>query len=130
MCNSCISLFLAKVIGVFIFLISLGMLVHPQRHKKLMADFLSTPSLVNFSGAVGIILGLLILGFHNAWVSDWCVLITLIGWIVLLQGIWRIFFPDSYTKAMKDLMNSTGYLIWSWVWLLLGLYLIWIGFYS
>lgn len=128
MCDSCISMFLAKVIGVFLFLISLAMLVHQQRHKKLMNDFLGNHSLLNFSGVVGILLGLLILGCHNVWVSDWPVLITLIGWLTLLQGVWRIFFPESFSKSMKDLMNGSGYVIWAWVWLLIGLYLIWVGY--
>lgn len=128
MCDSCISIFLAKVIGVFLFLVCLAMLVHQQRHKKLMSDFLANHSLLNFSGVIGIILGLLILCCHNVWVSDWPLLITLIGWIVLLQGVWRIFFPDSYSKTMRDMMTHTGYLIWAWVWLLIGLYLIWVGY--
>ncbi len=128
MCDSCISIFLAKVIGVFLFLVSLAMLLHQARHKKLMSDFLADHSLLNFSGVIAIILGLLILGCHNVWVSDWPLLVTLIGWIVLLLGVWRIFFPDSYSKTMRDMMTHTGYLIWSWVWLLIGLFLIWVGF--
>jgi len=128
MCDSCISVFLAKVMGIFLFLVSLGMLVHQQRYKRLMHDFLSNSSLVNFSGCVGLILGLLVLGCHNVWVSDWPVLVTIIGWIVLLQGVMRIFFPDAYSKMVKELMNGTGYQVWSWVWLLIGLYLVWVGF--
>ncbi len=128
MCDSCVSIFLAKVIGVFLFLISLGMLIHQQRHVKLMNEFLGSPSLVNFSGVIGIILGLLIVGFHNVWVSGWPVLITLIGWLILFQGVWRIFFPDSYARTIKNMMTDVGYIIWSWIWLLIGIFLIWLGF--
>lgn len=128
MCNSCISVFLAQVLGVLFFLVSLAMLLHQQRFKKIMSDFLSDAPLVNFTGALSILFGMLILACHNVWVADWPVLITLIGWFVLLQGALRVFFPDSFAKMTKDMLTKQTYLIWSWIWLLIGLYLIWVGF--
>lgn len=124
----CSSIFLAQVIGCFVFLVSLAMLVHQQRVKKTMQDFLGSHTMVAFSGNLSILLGLLVVLSHNVWVSDWPVLITLIGWFVLLQGLMRVFFPDSFAKMMKDLMAKSGYTFVTWVWLLIGLYLIWVGF--
>ena len=128
MCNMCISVFLAQVIGTYLFLVSLAMLAHQHRFKKITTDLLGNPPLLTFTGLIGIILGLLIVCVHNAWVSDWPLLITLIGWIVLLQGISRLLFPGTYSKMVKELLNDTGYLIWSWFWLLIGIYLMWVGF--
>ncbi len=130
MCTSCISVFLAQLIGIYLFIVSLAMLVHQQRYKKVMTDFLANPALISLSGGLGVIIGLLIVLCHNIWISDWPVLVTLIGWFILLQGIARIFFTGRFIKAMKDIMTKSCYLIWCWVWLLLGLYLIWVGFGS
>jgi uncharacterized membrane protein YczE len=107
---------------------SLAMLVHQQRFKKTAHEFLGTPALVAMSGWISLMIGLLIVVSHNVWVGEWPVVITIVGWLVLLQGLMRIFFPDSFVKMMKDMMAKTGYLLMSWIWLLVGIYLIWAGF--
>lgn len=124
----CLSIFLAQIIGCFLFLVSLAMLVHHARFKKQMNDFLANHAMVAFSGNLSLLLGLLIVVSHNIWISEWPVLITIIGWIVLLQGLARIYFPEAFVKTMKDLMSKTGYTLWCWIWLLVGVYLIWAGF--
>ena len=124
----CLSLFLAQVIGCYMLLISLAMLAHQQRFKKTMNEFVQNHALVVFSGGVSIVVGLLIVLSHNIWVAEWPVLITLVGWLMLLQGVMRVFFPDSFAKCMKDLMHKTGYLLMSWIGLIVGIYLVWIGF--
>jgi uncharacterized protein YacL len=114
--------------GIYLFIISLAMTVHQQRFKKTMNDFLGDHPLMLLTGVIGTILGLLIVLCHNVWVSDWPLLVTLIGWIVLLQAIARIFFQAGFVKTAKHLMSKSCYLVWCWVWLLIGLYLIWVGF--
>ena len=79
-------------------------------------------------GLLGVIVGLLIVVTHNVWMSGWPVLVTLIGWISLLQGIARLYIPDAFVKVYKDMLNKVGFQVWTWVWLLIGVYLIWVGF--
>lgn len=124
----CLSIFLAQLIGCFAFLSSLAMLVHQARFKKQITDFLGSQSMIALSGNLSLLLGLLIVISHNIWISEWPVLITIIGWIVLLQGLMRIYFPDAFVKMVKDLMAKSGFTLWCWVWLLVGIYLIWAGF--
>lgn len=124
----CISIFYGQVIGLWLFFVGLAMVVHQARFKKLMLDSLNHPALMNFAGFVALGLGLLIVVSHNIWVSAWPVLVTLFGWILLFQGVMRIFWPESFAKMMKDLMAKSGYTVMSWVWLIVGLYLIWVGF--
>ena len=124
----CFSIFLAQVIGIYLFLVSLAMLMHQAYSKKVIHEFLAIPSLIALSGGLSLIIGLLLVVSHNIWVAKWPVLITIIGWIMLLQGCARIFIPDTFVKFMKDLTSKKGYLLMSWVWLLVGLYLMWMGF--
>jgi len=126
----CISMFYAQVIGLWLFLVGLAMLVHHARFKKISHEFLTNSSLITFSGMVGLAIGLLIVISHNIWVSTWPVVVTIIGWLFIIQGILRIFFPEHFSKMMKDLLAKSGYTVMSWIWLLVGLYLIWAGFMS
>lgn len=124
----CINMFYAQVLGIWLFLIALAMLVHQERIKKILSEGLSHPPIVFLTGLIGLAAGLLIVISHNVWVSAWPVLITITGWVLLIQGVLRIFWPDVFTKWMKDMMAKKGFTLWSWVWLLVGLYLIWMGF--
>jgi len=123
-----ISLFLAQVLGCYFFLISLAMLVHHQRFKKTMHEFLGSSSLISLSGSFSLIFGLLIVASHNIWIAMWPVLITIIGWFLIIQGLMRVFFPERFSKVVKDMMAQNGYLVMCWVWLVIGLFLIWAGF--
>lgn len=125
-----LSIFYAQVFGLYLFLVSLAMLVHQQRAKKTMGEFLNDHSLVSLSGALGLVIGLIIVVSHNIWVSTWPVVVTVVGWIVLVQALMRIFFPETFIKLMKELMAKTGYLLMTWIWLLVGIFLIWAGFAS
>jgi hypothetical protein len=123
----CLSTFLALVIGLYLFFMSLAMLVHQQRFKKIIAEFLGNQPLLTLSGGLGMIFGLLIVISHNVWVASWPLLITLVGWITLIQGLARIFFPEHFVKVVKEMQARVGYALMTWVWLLVGVYLVWAG---
>jgi hypothetical protein len=123
-----LSVFLAQLIGTYLALVFLGMLLHHQRLKRTFTETMSNQPLLNFTGVMGILLGLLVVLTHNVWISDWPVLITLVGWVTLIQGVLRMFFPDAFIKLVKEMMNKAGYLVWCWLWFIVGIYLMWIGY--
>ena len=124
----CLSIFFAFVIGSYLALTSLSMLVNQQRFRKIMHEFLADQPLLLLSGSYKILFGLVVVTTHNMWVSDWTVLITLVGWFFLLEGIARTFVSDRYVKTCKELYTKSGYTLTTWFWLLIGLYLVWAGF--
>jgi hypothetical protein len=126
----CISIFYAQMMGIWLFLIGLAMIVHSARFKKTAMETLNSPGLMTFSGLCALGLGLLVVISHNIWVGAWPVVVTVVGWILVFQGIMRIFWPESFAKMMKDMMAESGFTIMSWIWLLVGVYLIWAGFIS
>ena len=130
MCCSQLSIFLAQVIGLYLLFVSVAMLVYQSRFKKTMSEILSNHSLITLSGMMSFVVGLLIVVSHNVWISQWPVVVTIVGWVILLQALLRIFFPEAFVNMMKDLMAKSGYLLMSWIWLLVGIYLVWAGFSS
>ena len=124
-----ISVFLAKIIGLYLVISSFALLIFKERFKKLFKDVISTPFFINFTGFWGIILGLLIVVSHNYWIDNWPTLITIIGWFILLQGFLRVYFPDYFIEWNKWLAKSNAALIWiGWIFLIIGAYLTYVGF--
>jgi len=123
----CVSVFLSIVIGAYLVLVSLAMLIQHQHAKKLMSEFYANHALVVFSGQIWTIMGLLLIVGHNVWAMEWPVLVTFVGWVLLLMGVYRMFSPMLFAKKMKELQAKKGYDLIVWAWLIIGLYMMWVG---
>jgi hypothetical protein len=93
-----------------------------------MSDLIGNTMLITLTGVLWLIIGLLIVVDHNIWVADWPVIITIVGWILLLQGLMRLFVPDAFVKMSKDMQGKVVYTLGCWIRLFVGVYLIWAGF--
>ena len=126
----CLSIFCAQVIGLYLFLVSLATLVHQQRCRKTAAEFSTNHALVCLTGGLNLLFGLIIVVMHNIWVAQWPVLITIIGWLLVIQGVLKIFFPDTHARYSKNLLAKSGFTLLNWIFLIVGIYLVWMGFAS
>lgn len=124
----CVSLFYAQVIGAFLFFMSLAMLISQTRYKKFSHDVVANATTSIIMGMIGLLLGLIIVMSHNIWVTDWPVLITIIGWFLVLINLFRLFFPEPHAQMVRDSTAKNGYTFLSWIWMLVALYLLWAGF--
>lgn len=123
-----LSLFLAKVIGLFLVLAATTLLVS-KKNVNLLFSLYSHPGAVYLTGFLETVLGIALILVHNVWVLDFRIIITLIGWILLVRGIGRILFPSRVTQMLKKFkkMQSimTPLLIFVF---LIGAYLAYMGF--
>jgi uncharacterized protein YjeT (DUF2065 family) len=63
-----------------------------------------------YLGIFVIVLGTLITTYHNVWVKGWPVLVTIIGWVLLLEGVFYILAPKALLALFKKLPESqTGW---------------------
>ena len=62
---------------------------------------------IDFAGGLAIVL------VHNVWVADWRVIITLLGWLLLVRGAVRILIPDQVKPFGKKLLNDANAVIGS-----------------
>ena len=102
------SITLAQIIGPLLLVIGIGVMLNPAHYANMTKNFLENPALYYFSGALAFVIGMLIIIFHNLWVADWRVAITIIGWISLTKGIIRIVLPMKGAKYADKFVQSTG----------------------
>lgn len=67
------------------------------------------PTVVALNGLVLVICGLIIVRFHNFWNPNWTLTITILGWLIFLAGIFRLFVPNA--KQAKKSTFSTIFLL-------------------
>lgn len=125
-----ISIFLAKVLGLYLLIIALAMLVNAKNIRALLAESNNT-SFVFLTGTIALIIGVLLVVTHNIWEADWKVLITILGWLTLIKGIVRLFFPEYVLRmTARFVQNSRAYFVIDVILLIVGIYLSYVGFAS
>lgn len=123
-----ISIFLAKALGIYLLIVSSGMLVNSQNIKPILKDFLNNLPLLYLGGFIALIVGILIITSHNIWVGDWRVLITIIGWMSFIKGTWLVVAPQvGHRLTAKWMQSHTAYVVTSLFDLAIGAYLYYAG---
>lgn len=124
-----LSLFLAKVMGLYFVIISLSVLINKNRMPSIITGIIQNPSLQLVMGLNLLIVGILLIITHNVWVASWQVMITIIAWLVLIKGILNVAFPYLAQSMTKPFLQWRIILYISiLINFLIGLFLCYYGF--
>ena len=124
-----VSIFLAKVIGLYYVIVFVAVMVNRKNLPRLAAGFSENLALGYLAGFLAVVVGLLIVVSHNVWVADWRAIITVVGWLALLKGIVLMISPGSAGRHGKLLRSPMIFVLYGVV-LVLGVYLAYVGFTS
>lgn len=122
------SIFLAKVIGLVIVISTAAVFIHYKAFRALEEEAVKSPMIAYLAGFTILILGVLIVVSHSVWTLDWRIVITIVGWLVLLKGAGRIFFPNAVRRLIEKKRDNRWFLLAEIVLFLVGLYLLYYGF--
>jgi uncharacterized membrane protein len=88
------SRYLAKLSGPIFLTIGIGMLVNGAFYRDLITEALASHVLIYLSGVLSLLAGLAIVIAHNRWSSGWPVIVTVLGWLMVIGGVIRIVVPQ------------------------------------
>jgi len=121
------SIILAKFWGWFMIISCLIYLLRKKSWQGII-ELAKNKNLIILFGYLSLILGLFSLIFHNLWVGDWRVVITIFGWIALIKGIVGIGFPELTQKWAEKIGGKLVLMkILLIIGILLGAWLIWVS---
>jgi hypothetical protein len=124
-----VSVFLARLLGPLLLLPGIGLLVNPRAFRTMATEVAGSVTLVYLFGLLDFAAGLAIVLVHNVWTLNWRVLITLIGWLLLIRGTARILITDTLMGYATTLIrNKRLYLASGSVLVILGLVLCYFGY--
>lgn len=124
-----ISIFLAKVLGLYLVIASIWMLVRYRNFESVVREMETNPVYVMTTGFMALIFGTLIIMSHNIWAAHWMVLITILGWLVLIKGLIRLFVPEVSKRIIAGwFRHRYVVIITAIITLLVGLFLLYHGF--
>jgi len=124
-----ISQFLAKFLGLYILLMSIPLLVTPHIVRARYESFLNNEGVLKLAGNVTVLVGMFLVLLHNIWIVDWRLLITLVSWVVLMEGITIVYFPEHSRSFFRRLARRAPMIISGSIGLAISLTLIFMGFF-
>jgi len=80
----------------------------------------NTAPVIFLNGALLFVAGLSIVRVHNYWIRGWPVAVTLVGWFVLLLGLFRMIAPERQLEAAK---NTSAVIAETMIALVIGIFL-------
>lgn len=120
---------LSKVMWIVLFVTALGVYLNFKDFLHMIDECSHQSSLIVLTSFLRLIVGSLILALYNNWTGGIAIIISILGWIILLAGVSGMLFP-------KKLMMSLPYVSKHPDWLTaivvlfgaLGLLLMYVGF--
>lgn len=125
------SIYLAKLLGPALVAAGVGMLLNPSAYAAMASDMLDDPALIYVASVIGLIAGTALLLAHNVWVGDWRVIITLLGWISIIDSLTWIVATRAMQTFWAPLLQFPAFsLAGGIVVLLLGAVLCYFGYWA
>ena len=122
------SLLIAKILAIFYTAMGLGIIFSPKYYSKAIETLLKNNGAIYILGLSTMVAGFLITSYHNVWIKDWRVIITVIGWIIFIQGATTLMLPIQSIKIAQSIFKEKNFVLWGILSLALGLILGYFGY--
>jgi hypothetical protein len=106
------STYLARLIGPVLAVVGLSMLLRPSSYLAVVADILRSPGLLYFASVLGLLGGVALVLAHNIWTADWRVIITLLGWLSILDSASWLLLREQVERFWSPLIASPILPLW------------------
>jgi len=92
------AMMVAAIFGPFLFILGFWMLIYHENMMKVITSMKNTPAAFYLIGAINLFLGLVVVNEYNVWNWSAAVLVTLLGWVLIIRGLLCLFVPQSFVK--------------------------------
>lgn len=123
-----LSILIAKITSVVYLSAAVGAVFSRDHYRRILDDLFENAALTYFIGFTAVILGFLMVNYHNIWNKDWTVLVTILGWLALTKGVLIIAFPRFVQRYSKSIFEGRGLQFFPYVAIFMGLVFGYFGF--
>jgi uncharacterized protein YjeT (DUF2065 family) len=115
---------IAGLIGPLMAAIGIAMLLNRQAFPEMITQVAQNYAIIFLSGALSLLAGVAIVRVHNVWTGGWPVIITILGWLLIVGGLARMWCPKKASEIATTFGSDPTLLLVSGVVLLaLGAFL-------
>jgi hypothetical protein len=99
---------IAGLIGPTLIAIAVALFLNLGSFPAIVEQVSRDPALIFVYGVILFVAGLAIVRAHNIWSGGWPVLVTVLGWLAVLGGLARMFFPMRLAGLAAQFAQSRG----------------------
>jgi uncharacterized protein YjeT (DUF2065 family) len=115
---------IAGLIGPLMAAIGIAMLLNRQAFPEMITQVAHNYAIIFLSGALSLLAGVAIVRVHNVWTGGWPVIVTILGWLLIVGGLARMWCPKKASEIATTFGSDPTLLLVSGVVLLaLGAFL-------
>ena len=123
-----LSILIARIMAVLYICTAISFLTKSVDYKKLFNEYMTNPAIIFLSGLITLILGFIMVTYHDIWSGPWwVVLITILGWAVLIKGMLFLTAPNM-VKPFEKIGDSKIISWFPYLAILIGLIFGYYGF--
>jgi hypothetical protein len=118
----------ARVLGPFLFIVCITAVVRTADMRAVISEFAASALWPWMAGAFVLIGGLIIVALHQHWRGVAAIIVSLMGWLVVLRGVLLVAFPATFVSMANSVMDMGA--LWRGVCIVfaaIGLYLSYVG---
>lgn len=118
----------ARVIGPYFVVVPVTAAVRASDMQKLLTDVEASPVWPWFGGAITVLCGLIVVALHPYWDNPPAVIVSALGWLMVLRGVLLLAFPAALMSAANAVIGTGA--VWRVTYAILtliGIYLTAVG---
>jgi hypothetical protein len=122
------TLMFARVLGPFLVISCVTAVVRASDMRALVTDFGANPVWPWVTGCFILVGGLVIVALHQCWRGVAAVIVSVMGWLLALRGLFLLAFPTAFMSMANSALEASA--LWRTVcvcFALIGLYLTYVG---
>lgn len=118
----------ARVLGPFLVIVDVTAVARASDMQTLLSQFEANSLWTWVVGAFVLLFGLIVVAGHQYWRGPAAIIVSVLGWLVILRGLLLLVFPKAFVSVANSMIGAQG----SWVTLciafaLVGVYLTYVG---
>ena len=125
------TLFIAQVAGPLFVVLGLAFMIQKDFYADVFKGLAKEKSFYLVDGIAETLIGIVMVLSHNLWVTLPEIVVSLLGWAVLVEGVLVLLMGKAYIKSLFSLFSKDmkSMMVWSALFsLIVGGYLVWVGY--
>ena len=96
---------LTRAFGIISLVISLGFLFNLRHYEGMAKKMVGEPSGFIMGGIFPVLVGGIITQLSHDTMHGWAIALTVIGWVLFMVGVFRIWFVEIWIKLLKKYID-------------------------
>ena len=118
----------SRVLGPFLVILGVIAVVRAPDMRALLSEFAASSLWSWVGGAFVLVFGLVIVAGHQYWRGAAAIIVSLLGWLITLRGLFLLAFPEAFVSVANSMIGAHAWWLALCVaFALVGVYLTYVG---